>query len=217
MKSIPADLRRQVVFRAGDRCEYCGLAQEGQEATFHMDHIVPTAARGATTADNLALACVSCSLRKEARRSARDPQTGRTVPLFNPRRHRDRLAAPNGSGRGDPQVATPRSVLSGLDLDSVRHRRGFGPLSNASSRCRGASFRSLGSIGCLISGVDYRLPGPVLWTDRPDELPPLPNAPLWCVPRLWCCACGLVVPWRCAWCSSRVRATELSGMDRYTR
>jgi hypothetical protein len=34
----------------------------------------------------LALACVSCSLRKEARRSAVDPATRRTVPLFHPRR-----------------------------------------------------------------------------------------------------------------------------------
>jgi hypothetical protein len=42
MKSIPAQLRRQVVLRAGDRCEYCGLAQDGQEATFHIDHIVPS-------------------------------------------------------------------------------------------------------------------------------------------------------------------------------
>jgi 5-methylcytosine-specific restriction endonuclease McrA len=86
MKSIPLGLRRQIVFRAGDRCEYCGLAQEGQEATFHIDHIVPAAVGGPTTADNLALACVSCSLRKEARRSGRDPQTGRIVSLFNPRR-----------------------------------------------------------------------------------------------------------------------------------
>jgi hypothetical protein len=86
MRSIPVGLRRQVVFRAGGRCEYCGLAQEGQEATFHIDHIVPAAVAGPTTADNLALACVSCSLRKEARRSGQDPQTGRTVALFNPRR-----------------------------------------------------------------------------------------------------------------------------------
>jgi hypothetical protein len=34
MNSIPAGLRRLVVFRAGDRREYCGLAQEGREATF---------------------------------------------------------------------------------------------------------------------------------------------------------------------------------------
>jgi hypothetical protein len=32
------------------------------------------------------LACVSCSLRKEARRAAVDTQTGRKVPLFHPRR-----------------------------------------------------------------------------------------------------------------------------------
>jgi len=88
MSSISAGLRRQVVFRAGDRCEYCGLAQEGQEATFHIDHIVPRAAGGPNAADNLALACVSCSLRKEARRSGKDPRTGRAAPLFNPRRQR---------------------------------------------------------------------------------------------------------------------------------
>ena len=82
MNSIPAGLRRLVVFRAGDRCEYCGLAQQGQEASFHADHIVPRAARGATTASNLALACGSCSLRKRSRRSGRDPRTGRIIPLF---------------------------------------------------------------------------------------------------------------------------------------
>jgi 5-methylcytosine-specific restriction endonuclease McrA len=64
MNTIPAWLRRQVVFRAGGRCEYCGLAQEGQEATFHVDHIVPRAAGGPKKADNLARACVSCLLRR---------------------------------------------------------------------------------------------------------------------------------------------------------
>jgi HNH endonuclease len=88
MSSIPAGLRRRVVIRAGDRCEYCGLAQDSQEATFHIDHIVPRTAGGRTETNNLALACVSYSLRKEARRSGRDPQTGRTVPLFNPRLQR---------------------------------------------------------------------------------------------------------------------------------
>ena len=75
---IGAALRRLVTARARERCEYCGLAQAGQEATFHIDHIVPRASKGPTAADNLALACVSCSLRKEARRSALDPQ------LFGP-------------------------------------------------------------------------------------------------------------------------------------
>ena len=88
MSGIPAALRRQVVQRANGRCEYCGLAQVGQEATFHIDHIVPMSADGPTTEANLALACTSCSLRKEARRTAVDPQTGRKVSLFHPRRQR---------------------------------------------------------------------------------------------------------------------------------
>jgi len=36
--------------------------------------------------DNLALACVSCSLRKGAREVAMDPVSGKPVPIFNPRR-----------------------------------------------------------------------------------------------------------------------------------
>lgn len=86
MSSIPARMRRMVRERAGQRCEYCGLAQAGQEATFHIDHIVPESAGGQTAAENLALACDSCSLRKEARRSGLDTETGRTVALFHPRR-----------------------------------------------------------------------------------------------------------------------------------
>jgi len=35
--SMPAEMRRAVIARAGNRCEYCGLAQAGQEATFHVE------------------------------------------------------------------------------------------------------------------------------------------------------------------------------------
>ena len=83
--SVPAGLRREVTRRAGNRCEYCRLAQAGQEAAFHVDHVHPVAESGGTVLENLALACVSCSLRKGARRLARDPLTGKEVPLFHPR------------------------------------------------------------------------------------------------------------------------------------
>jgi hypothetical protein len=43
------------------------------------------AAGGETVLENLALACVSCSLRKAARESAIDPKSGQEVPLYNPR------------------------------------------------------------------------------------------------------------------------------------
>lgn len=56
-----------------------------QEATFHVDHVEPQSAAGPTTFGNLALACVSCSLRKGARTLAVDPTTGEETRLFNPR------------------------------------------------------------------------------------------------------------------------------------
>ncbi|HBJ86530.1 MAG TPA: hypothetical protein DDZ88_22280 [Verrucomicrobiales bacterium] len=74
--SLPDSLRWQVIERAGNRCEYCGLSQEGQEAVFHVDHIHPVKLAGQTELENLALACVSCSLRKGARVSAEDPAGG---------------------------------------------------------------------------------------------------------------------------------------------
>jgi hypothetical protein len=86
MSAIPSDLHSDVVKRAMGRCEYCQLSQVGQEATFHVDHVMPRASGGATELNNLALACVSCSLRKWAKESAIDPQSGKEAPLFNPRR-----------------------------------------------------------------------------------------------------------------------------------
>jgi hypothetical protein len=88
MSDIPAGFRRQVIERAGNRCEYCGLAQEGQEAAFHIDHVEPRSAGGRTVLDNLALACVSCSLRKSAYQYSLDPVTQQQAALFDPRRER---------------------------------------------------------------------------------------------------------------------------------
>jgi HNH endonuclease len=85
MSGVRKRLRKAVVQRAANRCEYCQLSQSGQAATFHIDHIIPQCDGGETTLDNLALACVSCSLRKEARRCAADPVTGRLVRFFHPR------------------------------------------------------------------------------------------------------------------------------------
>ena len=85
MSDIPRLLREQVIKRANNRCEYCLLSQTGQEATFHIDLVSPRTLKGGTTLDNLALACVSCSLRKSAKVSATDPENGLEVQLYNPR------------------------------------------------------------------------------------------------------------------------------------
>ncbi|MGB7160463.1 MAG: HNH endonuclease signature motif containing protein [Tepidisphaeraceae bacterium] len=85
MSDVTPALRAAVIRRAEQRCEYCGLSQVGQEAAFHIDHVVPRAAAGTTAENNLALACVSCSLHKAAKQAAVDPDDGAIVPLFNPR------------------------------------------------------------------------------------------------------------------------------------
>jgi hypothetical protein len=52
MSDISPGLHAEIVLRAGNRCEYCRLSQLGQEAAFHIDHVIPRAAGGPTVADN---------------------------------------------------------------------------------------------------------------------------------------------------------------------
>jgi hypothetical protein len=117
MTTIPASLRRSVIQRADNRCEYCGISQVGQVATFHIDHIIPVVAGGETTSDNLALACVSCSLRKGARQQLEDLQTGEIVTIFNPRqqtwKEHFRWDGVNVVGL----TATGRATVEALDLN----------------------------------------------------------------------------------------------------
>ena len=117
MRYIPAEVRRFVTQRATGRCEYCGLSQEGQEATFHIDHIVPVAGGGQTTAENLALACVSCSVRKAARQTTIDPQTGEEVVSYNPRREKWPDHFRWEGVRVVGQTATGRATVAALDMN----------------------------------------------------------------------------------------------------
>src|SRR5262245_54758505 len=78
-------MREAVAHRAGHRCEYCRLSQESQVATFPADHIQPVTLNGPTELGNLALACPRCNARKWTHVEAADPETGQSVPLFNPR------------------------------------------------------------------------------------------------------------------------------------
>ena len=85
MPRIPAALRRQITRTANNRCEYCLTLQEMTLATFHIDHIIPGSAGGATVFENLCLSCPFCNQFKKKEWRVRDPETGRKVRLFNPR------------------------------------------------------------------------------------------------------------------------------------
>lgn len=77
---------RSVEARAEGRCEYCGMHQALQGATFHVEHILPSSRGGASILDNLAWCCPACNLHKSDRLEALDSDSGELVPLFNPRR-----------------------------------------------------------------------------------------------------------------------------------
>ncbi|MCE9547901.1 MAG: HNH endonuclease [Planctomycetia bacterium] len=83
--SVSGETARLVRQRAADRCEYCLMHQSLQGATFHVEHVVPRAKDGPSTAENLAWSCPGCNLHKSDRTMVVDPQTGSGVPLFNPR------------------------------------------------------------------------------------------------------------------------------------
>jgi len=82
---ISVELRQLVSDRAQGRCEYCLLHQDFSIYTHEVDHIIAQKHDGQTTADNLALSCLSCNRHKGTDLSTFDPATGELTLLFNPR------------------------------------------------------------------------------------------------------------------------------------
>jgi hypothetical protein len=80
-----AEIRRQVVERARNYCEYCLLHQDLAASTHQVDHVIAEKHGGQTSLDNLALSCMVCNRRKGSDIGSLDPITGVLIPLFNPR------------------------------------------------------------------------------------------------------------------------------------
>jgi HNH endonuclease len=85
---ISADLRRLVVARAEDLCEYCLIAEEDTFYGCEVDHIISEKHGGPTQEDNLANACVFCNQAKGSDVGSIHWETGQFVRLFNPRTDR---------------------------------------------------------------------------------------------------------------------------------
>jgi HNH endonuclease len=83
---VSAALRQAVVERAAEQCEYCHYPQAVSFLAFEVEHIVAEKHGGATTADNLALACPYCNRFKGTDLGSLDPETNQLIPFYNPRR-----------------------------------------------------------------------------------------------------------------------------------
>jgi len=99
---IPIALRREVIERANNCCEYCRLNQEDNFFTFHVDHIISEKHQGKTVSANLCLSCPTCNINKGSDIAGADPQTGLATFLFNPRQKywNDHFELVNGSIHG---------------------------------------------------------------------------------------------------------------------
>ena len=83
---IPKTLREKVAATAGHRCGYCLTPQAYTAMPMHVEHIIPQAAGGPSTEENLWLACPLCNGHKGMQTHGTDPESGEQVPIFNPRR-----------------------------------------------------------------------------------------------------------------------------------
>jgi hypothetical protein len=83
--SISAAVERRVRTAAQNRCGYCLSPQHLVMARLEIEHIIPLAQGGSNAEANLWLACPICNRYKGDKTTAVDPETGGTVPLFNPR------------------------------------------------------------------------------------------------------------------------------------
>jgi len=82
---IPAELRRQVRDDAGYCCGYCRASEVVTATDLVVDHILPESIGGPTARENLWLICTRCNQFKGSQTHAKDPRSGESVPLFNPR------------------------------------------------------------------------------------------------------------------------------------
>ena len=85
-RAIPRALRKRVRDRAGNRCEYCKHPAAFSCAPFVCDHVHPRARGSGDSFSELAWACPACNSHKYHKVESVDPQSGKVVSLFNPRR-----------------------------------------------------------------------------------------------------------------------------------
>ena len=119
---IPRSLQNQVRERAKFRCEYCHYPEPLSSAPLSIDHLQPQSLGGSDDFDNLALACRRCNERRYNFTLGIDPETGKEVPLFNPRQQRwaDHFIWSAGGSLLAGVTPIGRATCNRLDLNDDR-------------------------------------------------------------------------------------------------
>jgi HNH endonuclease len=85
MSYISKNIRRLVIARAGNRCEYCRVLDYLVGFDYHVEHIIGVQHGGTNAPFNLAYACSYCNWKKGPNISTILSLGGELIPLFNPR------------------------------------------------------------------------------------------------------------------------------------
>jgi HNH endonuclease len=85
---IAVEVRERVRAQAGERCGYCRSHQRLVLGWLEIEHIIPKAEGGSDEEENLWLGCRLCNNYKGTQTEAVDPETGKRLRLFNPRRQK---------------------------------------------------------------------------------------------------------------------------------
>lgn len=118
---IPAAMRREVVSRARNCCEYCLTDTDDRGVDYAIDHVIAEKHGGATHADNLCLSCFWCNSYKGSDLSSVDwDNDAAIVPLFNPRQQVWEEHFLLEGARLVPLTATGRVTVSLLQLNETR-------------------------------------------------------------------------------------------------
>lgn len=83
---INVELRKLVIERADNLCEYCLISEEDRASGCQIDHIISIKHGGKTAAENLAYACIFCNINKGSDLGSIIWRTGELIRFFNPRR-----------------------------------------------------------------------------------------------------------------------------------
>jgi hypothetical protein len=86
MSYVTPSLRQAIEEQTRFRCAYCQSQMRIVGASLTVDHIIPESLGGATTIENLCLACWDCNLLKSNRITAIDPRSGTVFRIFHPNR-----------------------------------------------------------------------------------------------------------------------------------
>jgi HNH endonuclease len=119
-------IRKQVRERAEYLCEYCHALEEASAAKFEIDHIHPRSLGGSDALENLALACQRCNSYRYNFTEGVDPETQKTLSLFNPRQQKwaDHFCWSADGLSIIGTTAVGRATCQRLDLNDDFHNQG---------------------------------------------------------------------------------------------